>query len=414
MQVLDRFRRACLLLALLASSCSADAPSPRGRVVAWEPPPGSVREGGLSDLALDPSEPDGRTFFAVSDRGPNEARGGIARFASPAYHQKILRFRLQVDGSLVLLGRDSVRSSQGAWTTGLPSPFFPSSERAVARGEGGRGIPLGTDSAGFDFEGIAGDGDDGFWLSEEYGPRILHARRDAAGLRIDRALAPGAGLPEVFARRAVNKGLEALCRTPRGLLVAAFQGALDNAAAGAGSGIAERSLARRILVIDPADGSMRENLELVPDDPDGKTSRRTKTGACTALDDHRILLLEHRKRKKAPAQVDIVLLDLANASDVHQSRDSAGLGRLVGGRTLEEIALDPEGLAAAGIRPAARTVLLPDVTSGLSGELAKPEGLVVLRDSTFVIAFDNDFGIEGGGIASRFVVGRLPSVSGSR
>ena len=414
MPAFERFAAPGMVVALLVSACSSDSPRVSAKVLAWDPPAAAVREGGISDLTPDPSDATGSTFFAINDRGPNEAKGGVARFAAPAYHQKVFRFRLIPEGGVRLVGLDSIRSPHGRWTTGLPSPLFGSSERALARGADGRDSALAADSAGFDFEGLAHDGADGFWASEEYGPRIVHMRRDSSGLRIDRSFAPGAGLPDVFGRRARNKGLEALCRTPDGSLVTMLQGALDNAIAEGDGKIAERSLARRILVLDPADGSMREYLEQAPDDPNGKTSRRTKTGACVALDERRILLLEHRKRKKEPVQVDVVLLDLAGATDVHLARDSAGRGRLVGGRTLEEIALDPRGLDVAGIRPAARSVLLADVTSGLPGELAKPEGIVVLPDSTFVIAFDNDFAIEGGSASSRFVVGRLPALPSTR
>ena len=390
-----RWGHPCLFAMLLVVACSGEPPRNSATLLEWLPPAiAGMREGGLSDLTRDPADTTGRTFFAINDRGPNDAKGGVAYFPLPAYHQKIFRFRLAADGVVRLLGTDSIRSPEGRWTTGLPSPFFPTSEQAVARGKDGQNLSLPPDSAGFDFEGLAADGEGGFWASEEYGPRIVHMRRDSAGLRIDKILSPGNGLPAVFARRAMNKGLEALCGTSGGHLVAMFQGALDNTTSNGSSDIAERSLARRILVLDPSRGSVREYMEQVDDDPKGKTSRRTKTGACTALDDNRILVLQHRKKGKGRIEVNVQLLDLSGATDVHLARDTGGRGRLVGGATLEEVALDPAGFARAGIRPVGRSLLRGDLTKAMPGTFSKPEGIVRLGDSTFLISFDNDFAID--------------------
>lgn len=399
-----------LIPLLFVSACTAQPPSGQVRLLSLNPPLAStVREGGFSDLTPDPSDPSGRTWFSISDRGPNEAKDGIALFRWPGYHQKISRWRLDENGSIRVLSFDSIRDSQGRWTNGLPSPLFPFTERAfVVDAQTGGHAPREADSAGFDFEGIANDGKDGFWASEEYGPRIVHMRRDSSGFRIDRELSPGAGLPRVFTRRAVNKGLEALCSTPGGRIIAAFQGALDNATEAGLGDIAERSLARRILVLDPSNGSLREFMEQVNDDPDGKTSRRTKTGACAALDENQVLLLQHRKTGKGAVQVDLVRVDLASADDVHLAVDTLWRGRLVGGRTLEEVALKRGGLAKAGIRTAARSVVMSDLTAAVGGRIPKPEGLVLVADSGFVVVFDNDFGIEGGGETSLFLLGRLP------
>lgn len=403
MRAIERFGASGLAVALLVSACSSDSPRASARVLAWDPQSAAVREGGISDLTLDPSDSTRSTFFAINDRGPNDAKGDIARFPEPAYHQKIFRFRLIPGGGVRLVGVDSIRSPQGRWTTGLPSPLFGSSERAFARASDGRDSALAADSAGFDFEGLAHDDADGFWASEEYGPRIVHMRRDSSGLRIERSFAPGAGLPEVFGRRARNKGLEALCRMPDGNLVAMFQGALDNAVSDGKGLVAERSLARRILVLDPVRGGVREYLEQVDDDPRGKTSRRTKTGACAILDDGRILELQHRKKGKGRVDVDVRLIDLAGATDVHLPRDPNARGRLVGGRTLEEVALDPDGLARAGIKPVGRTLAVGDLTGTLPGTFSKPEGMILVGDSTLLVSFDNDFGIQGD-FSTRFLL----------
>lgn len=413
MRATDRFRNAwTLALALAASSCSAERPNPPATLVPFDPPPSAqVPIGGVSDLALDPSDSSGFGFLGISDRGPNDPEGGIVRFPFPSYHQKLSRFRLERDGSIRQVGTDSVKDGRGRWTTGLPSPLFPATERATTTGPDGRILSIPSDSAGFDFEGLASDGTGTLWASEEYGPRIVRMRREApGGWKIDRTLAPGGGLPAVFSRRAANKGLEALCRAADGGLVAIFQGALANTAGGSveASTVAERSLARRILSISPDGSTVREHLAQMSDDPGSKAKRRTRIGACTALDDGRILVLEHRKKGKGRIEVDLVAWNLDSATDVHLAVDPGARGRLVDGRTLEDVAMAADGLAKAGIRPVDRTLVSVDLTKGLEAELAKPEGLVVFADSTVLISFDNDFGVEGAGPRTWFLKTRLP------
>lgn len=390
---------------LFAVACTGRDRAGQPQFATWVPPAGdSAWMGGFSDLALDPSDPTRRTFVAIEDRGPNQASGGTAEFLRPEHHQKLVRFRWE-GGQPTLLGVDSIRLGK-RWTTGLPSPFFPSSEKALARGADGRPRALRTDSVGFDFEGLAPDGRGGFWASDEYGPRLVHLAGDSSGYSIGQVLAPGAGLPPVFARRALNRGLEALCRTPGGKLVASFQGSLDNDM-GAKVPKDPPTVAHRILVLDPATGAVREFLEEVPTGGGGKASRRTKTGACAATEEDRAIFLQHRKLGKGKVAYELVLVDFSKATDVHVARDPAARGRLVGGRTLEEV-VALGGLEEAGIRSVARRLMVSQELDGKDEGLSKPEGLVVGPGTGYVIVFDNDFGVEGGNRATTFLRGTMP------
>lgn len=401
----DLVGRAASVALLFAVACTGRDRLNPPKFGTWTPPAGdSTWIGGFSDLALDPSDPTLRTFVAIEDRGPNRASSGTAEFLHPAHHQKIARFRWERTG-VRLLGVDSIRHGN-RWTTGLPSPLFPSSERAVGRDEGGREGMLPTDSVGFDFEGLASDGRGGFWASDEYGPRLVHMARDSSGYVIDTVLAPGAGLPAVFARRALNRGLEALCRTPGGKLVASFQGSLDN---GLGAKIPKnpQHVAHRILVYDPATGDAREYLEEVPTGGGGKASRRTKTGACTVSGENRAILLQHRKLGKGKVALELVLVDFSKATDVHLADDPGARGRLVGGRTLEEVVASG-GLEEAGIQPVTRKIMVAEELDGKGDDLTKPEGLVNGSGTGTLIVFDNDFGVEGGSRATTFLRVTMP------
>lgn len=394
MPAIDHLRTVLAIsIALAASSCSSEHPEHAATLLSFTPVATlDVPVGGISDLALDPADKTGLDFLGISDRGPNDPKSGTVFFPFPRYHQKVSRFRLDPDGSIRLVGTDSIRDERGRWTSGLPSPLFPATERAVAPGTGGETFSVAPDSAGFDFEGLAAAGRDTLWASEEYGPRIVRMHRDpSGGYRIEKTLAPGRGLPAVFARRAANKGLEALCRTPSGTIVAIFQGALANALAQSPEDVAERSLARRILSLRPATGEVRELVAQMPDDPGSKAKRRTRIGTCTALDDDRILVVEHRKKGKGRIEVDLVVWDLSRATDVHRRNDPDARGRMVGGMTIEEAAMSAEGMSKAGIESVERVVLAPDLTRSVGAGLSKPEGLVLLPGAVAIIAFDNDF-----------------------
>ena len=411
--MIDGIRLPALAAILMLCSCRGGAEPAVLFTVDPGASSGGVAEGGLSDLARDPSDPSGRTLLAINDRGPNDPSGGEVFFPHPFYHQKIFRFRTGQDGKPVLAGVDSIRDSRGRWTSGLPSPRYSDAETPVGPGADGARKRLAPDSAGFDFEGLAGGDSGTLWASEEYGPRIVRLRPDGPGARrIDRELSPGAGLPAVFSRRAANKGLEALCRLADGDLVAIFQGGLANAISGDPKSVAERTLARRLVRIDPATGAVREHLALMPDDPSSGAKRRTRIGACTALDSARILVLEHRKGKKGRIELDVAEWDLSKATDVHLARDTAARGRLVDGATLEEAAMDPDRIRQTGIRPIDRKPVAADLVGGIDERLAKPEGLALLPDGRALVSFDNDFGKKGDP-RTRFLLAplRIPAAS---
>jgi hypothetical protein len=365
------------------------------------------REGGLSDLVSDPSDPSGRTFYAVTDRGPNVASGDRVVLRDTAYHQKLVRLRLDDSGAR-WLGVDSFSLAGGEWTTGRPPQAGKGIEGAWVREVSGGERLLAPHRSGFDFEGLATDGRGGFWLGDEYGPRLVHAAASDSGWRLDTVLEPGHGLPAVLTQRAENKGIEALARLPSGALVAMLQRPLRNAPPELADEVAKRSRVVRMVVVDPS-GRVRprEFLYVVEE---GGGSGKGRIGACTALDEHRLVVLENRKAKKGrPGKVDLWLVDLRGATDVG---DSSTQGRRVEGQTMEMLGREPSALAKAGIRPVTKTLLAGDIAGGFPEVGLKAEGLALGAGGAYaVVVFDNDFGIDQGTAGSTILVApiRLPS-----
>lgn len=398
----------CALLLLALASCETSATATLScRILELPPLPAilrdgdtvrfadgtPVREGGLSALTRDPLDPTGRTLVAVNDRGLNVplegGDTGTKVFPAPAYHQKLLRLRLDRD-SLHLVALDSLHLPEGG-VDGLPSSRFPTGERALRCDPRSRRPdlehPLRPSPTGLDLEGLRLGKEKG-WLAEEYGPSLLEFER-ATG-NVVRRWSPGQGLPAVYATRRPNHGLEGLALTPEGHLVGLMQSPLWN-------WVGKRKRTRdtrivRMVDLDLDSGKVREFVLL--SDP-SREGRHVKFGDLVALDKRRFLAIEHGKRTNGSPSMDLWRLDLSLATDVSSSAPQGALFHQ-GRKTLEEL-MDSSGLAAEGIVPVAKRLLARDFGSGCGWPALKPEGLEILDDSTVAIVNDNDYGLDGSG-----------------
>ncbi len=150
-----------------------------------------VFNGGFgSAIAADPNDPG--AFFMLADRGPN-IDGTIANskvFALPAYAPQIGKFRVK-NGQMLLEKVIELRNSAGGKLNGLPNPVGQGSTGEVALGLSGNN--LGTSIDGIDSEGLVALPDGTFWVSDEYGPHIVHF--DATGKTIERINPFGSAVP---------------------------------------------------------------------------------------------------------------------------------------------------------------------------------------------------------------------------
>ncbi|MEN9355615.1 MAG: hypothetical protein RL318_2940 [Fibrobacterota bacterium] len=363
----------------------------------WLPSAVPILEGGFSGLWKDPADPSGHTFLSVTERGPVASWGGSGlAFPMPDYHQKLVRLRVQGD-SLALISLDSLRTGDGQWTTGLPSPDAAVPDTAYAMLDGSvmvdasRKLPV--DTNGHDFEGIAGDGKGMLWISDEQGPSLLQV--DASSSTLKRRWSRGQGIPAVFGHARNNRGFEALAVTPAGRVVAMLQSPMTN------PDKLKKDSTRlvRILELDPRSGSTRQFAFLV----DLKGGRRpagdVRISDLCALSDSTFLALETGETQDGTAHVDLVHFTIsASSTDISLlgGDDAAGLLKPVNGksRTIEQLAgiHDTTILASAGIRPVVRTTVIAELLQTTRWTHLKPEGLALIDDSTVALINDNDFG----------------------
>lgn len=124
---------------------------------------------------------------------------------------------MEKDGTVSLVKEIILKSPDGKPITGLPNPKDRGATGEIAYTLDGK--ILGTDDYGLDSEGIAAAKDGTFWISDEYGPHIVHFAAD--GTEIERISPYGMTtgnrhLPAVLARRRANRGMEGLALTPDG------------------------------------------------------------------------------------------------------------------------------------------------------------------------------------------------------
>lgn len=395
----------CLVLLGLHAGCSGErkAGDPVNSetypvIATLSPRPALLNRGGVtvynggygSGLARNPS--DSTSFYLLTDRGPNYEMPAEDHktFPVPGYAPRIGLFRLK-DSVLTLERTVELKHGSGTPLTGLPN--LP--------GQGGTGeVPLDSlgktlpyDSTGIDSEDLAALDDGSFWVTDEYGPSLLHI--DPSGSTTERIspFSAGRSLPAVFVRRRPNRGIESLAVTPdQRQLVAVFETPLDNPKA---AGRASRLT--RIFTFDLATGQTRQFAYLL--EKVGVTHN-----GLAAISSTEFLILE-RDDKFPGDSADpstfkrVYRIDLSQATDLSDSANGSG-GKLFSGKTLEE--LTPEELTANGIVTVAKTLVVDLLDSALAYPHNKPEGLAVVDRYTIAVSNDDDFGITDDGSGGIF------------
>ena len=365
-----------------------------------------VYNGGFgSALAVDPKHPG--YFYMLTDRGPNADSTDPDKkvFPVPRFTPQIGRFKLQGD-QLILVKVIEIRNAKGKKITGLPNPASGNTgETAVDM----KGKALGTDPDGLDSEGLVALKDGTFWVSDEYGPWLVHL--DAKGKTLER-VGPFPGkksLPKVLALRRANRGMEGLAVTPDGkTLVGMMQNPVDNP----DKGVRKTSLLNRIVAYDPRTGASKQYAYLL----DATSAVVSEIAAITAT----TFIVSERDQRfpgdpKSPSKLKRVYkIDLAGATDISDPGDGPN-GRMVNSKTLEQ--LSAAQLKEAGIVPVTKELAVDLLTLPGGYPHDKSEGLAVISDTMIAVSNDDDFGIvpDGkGGIAAKRLPGENDRVDVNR
>ncbi|GAB2694814.1 esterase-like activity of phytase family protein [Mucilaginibacter koreensis] len=365
-----------------------------------------VYNGGFgSAVAADLNSPD--VFYMLTDRGPNVA-GQAANsiiIGRPEFTPEIGKFRLK-DGKLVLEQIIEFKNAAGGKLNGLPNPAGMGASGETAYDLNGNVIAPSAD--GIDSEGLVLAADGSFWVSDEYGPHIVHF--DAAGRTIERINPFGTGtggrkIPAVFATRRANRGMEGLAITPDGkTLVGIMQSPMYNPSKSAVS----NSTVLRILTFDIATGATKQYAYLMDNSSLTGVSEILCVNATTFLTIERDG--NYGGASTNPSTFKKVFkIDISNATDISDPANGTN-GKLYNGKTVEQLN-DAAGLQTAGIAPVSKTLVL-DLLKDLPKVYPhdKAEGLALLPGNILVISNDDDFGVVDNG-ANAFAAKILPATN---
>ena len=380
------------------------------RLYAVDAPPiatvGGVAIEGSADgsaIATVPGSTD--EIYGLSDRGPNvDGRTDDEKVLPvPDFQPRINQYKLS-DGSATVQKTIGLTGTDGAPLLGLVDPQANTGETLVDI----NGKPLPTSDHGLDTEGLVALPDGTFWVSDEYGPFLVHF--DAAGKELER-LSPFAGsLPRELSLRTPNQGMEGLTITPDGsTLVGIMQSALKTPGL---KGSAKSVAFTRIVTVNLATKVVGEYLYPLANPQETKVA----VSEITALT-NTTFLVDERDGKLAPgADKKVYVADISGATDVGPKAavpgatyDADAGGLQIDGKALETavgVTTDTDAIAALkakGITTATKTLkldlggLLTDLNA--KGEFFghdKVEGLATSDGgNTLTIANDSDFGLAG-------------------
>ena len=364
-----------------------------------------VYNGGYgSAVAADPNDP--TVFYLMTDRGPNVAGTtvpGSIILGKSDFTPAIGKFRLK-DGKLVLEQVINLKNAAGINLNGLPNPIGAGNTGELPYDLNGNALTTSED--GLDSEGLVRASDGSFWVSDEYGPHIVHF--DANGRTIERINPFGSGtggrkIPLVFARRRANRGMEGLTITPDGkTLVGLMQSPMYNPSKTA----VANSLVLRILTFDIATGTTKQYAYLMDNITLTGCSEILALNATTFLTIERDGLYGGAPTNPATFK-KIFKIDISGATDISDAANAAS-GKLYGGKTVEELN-DMTGLTGAGITPVTKTLaidLLKDLPTVYPHD--KAEGITLLPGNMLAVSNDDDFGVVDNG-ASGFMAKILAS-----
>lgn len=326
-------------------------------------------------------------FYVITDRGPNTDYLNGKKFLAPSFTPTIMHFKINAAGNIEVIRYIKLKNPSGQPITGLPNPAGMGSTGEVAYDA--NGTVLGTDNYGMDSESIVAAADGTFWVSDEYGPHIVHYT--AEGVELERISPIGVNtgtrkLPAVLAKRRANRGMEGLCITPDGKTLV---GTIQSMMYVPSKSLATNKTLTRIVTFDIATGQTKQFLY----QQDGGAS----DSVCdiTALSNTEFLVIERDGNFGSQGGIKKVYrINLSGASDVNGSDLSAVDGMKINGKALEQCTWSE--ISAAGIQAVSKSLAV-DLVSALGYEHDKFEGIVYLGNNRLAVFNDDDFGIVDDG-----------------
>lgn len=380
--------------------------------------PFEVRNGGFgSAMTANPNK--ANQFYALTDRGPNANYTGDygkgKSFPVAAYTPRIGLFEVAADGSISMVKSILLKRPDGSLISGLPNTSALGGTGETPYHSNGQPVlmndsmpydkvanPIKLDDYGLDGEGLVALKDGTFWISDEYGPHIVHF--DSNGVEISRinAFKDDARdlfhLPAEFQHRRANRGMEGLAITPdETMLVGIMQSTMTNP-----NKAAQKGTLTRIVTVNLSNGNTEQYLYR-------QEKAENANSEITTLTANKFLVIERDGRflnggpngvskANSDAQKHVYRIDLSTGTPLSTVALSSGMtqddshGLMIDGLTLEQYANKNgwEALAEKGIKPVSKTLVV-DMVKAASYPHDKMEGLWVIDKHHLGVINDDDF-----------------------
>ncbi|WP_170139009.1 esterase-like activity of phytase family protein [Marinomonas piezotolerans] len=374
-----------------------------------------VRNGGFgSAMTAHPTR--SNQFYALTDRGPNANYTGDygkgKTFPVADYTPRIGLFEVADDGQVSLVKQILLHRPDGTLISGLPNssalggtgetPYHANGMPVLmddSQPYNQQSNPIKLDDYGLDGEGLVALKDGSFWISDEYGPHIVHY--DANGIEIGRINAFQADarnthyLPAVFQHRRANRGMEGLAITPdETTLVGIMQSTMKNP-----DKAAQKGNLTRIVTVNLKTGDTEQYLYR-------QEKNENSNSEIAALTQDQFLVIERDgsfllggpKKANPNAQKHVYRIDLSTGTPLSQVALSDSVkrdpnhGLMIEGLTLEQYAQQNgwSALAQYGIQPVSKSLVV-DMVKEVSYPHDKMEGLWVIDHHHLGVLNDDDF-----------------------
>jgi hypothetical protein len=374
-----------------------------------------VRNGGYgSAMTANPSQ--ANQFYALTDRGPNADYTGEygkgKSFPVASYTPRIGLFEVGVDGKIKLIKDILLKTPEGKLISGLPNssalggtgetPYHIDGAPVLVNDDlpyNESSNPIKIDDYGLDGEGLVALKDGTFWVSDEYGPHIVHFNSDGVEIGRINAFKDDSRavfhLPAVFQHRRANRGMEGLAITPdENTLVGIMQSTMQNP-----DKTAQKSDITRIVTVNLTDGQMEQYLYRQEKAENANSEIATLTAdKFLVIERDGSFLLGGPEKANPEAQKQVYRIDLSSGTPLSSVELSDSIkhderyGLLIDGLTLEQYVVTNgwDALAAKGITPVNKTLVV-DMVKEVSYSHDKMEGLWVIDHHHLGVLNDDDF-----------------------
>ncbi len=304
-------------------------------------------------------------LYLLTDRGPNvDGLSGESKiFPMPDFTPAIGEFK-EVDGRYKLLREIKLCDTLGMPLTGLPNEKGDGVTGEIAYNLAGD--ILHTSQLGIDPEGLTLAPDTTFWVSDEYGPFVANFDMNGKMLRL---LSPSNGLPEKFAKRRPNRGMEGLTISGDG---STLYGIMQSPLYLPNKSTKNKSVNNRILSIDIKTLDTKEYLYTL-ENPKNVVSEVLWVDSSTLF----VLERDGKFPKDGAGFKRIYRVDISKATDISDK---------------EVELLSKEELSAESILAVEKTLEVDILKAIPSYTHDKIEGMTFI-DGVLSIVNDDDFGV---------------------